>query len=60
MTLDLALELRFLVPMAALAHQLFLMAAAHGWGAQDDAAVVKVFEALSGVSASTKTEAETN
>lgn len=58
--LDLARELNFPVPMAALAHQLFLMAAAHGWGTQDDASVVKVFEAFSGICVSTKLEAETN
>jgi putative dehydrogenase len=48
--LDVAHELRFPLPMAALAHQLFLGAAAMGLGNQDDAAVVKVFEKLSGVS----------
>jgi 3-hydroxyisobutyrate dehydrogenase len=40
--------------MAAIAHQLFLAAAASGLGAQDDAAVVKVFENLSGVSVAQK------
>jgi 3-hydroxyisobutyrate dehydrogenase len=48
--LDIAHELRFPLPMAALAHQLFLGAAAMGLGNQDDAAVVKVFEKLTGVS----------
>jgi putative dehydrogenase len=48
--LDVAHELRFPLPMAALAHQLFLGAAAMGLGNQDDAAVVKVFEKLTGVS----------
>ena len=48
--LDLAHELRFPLPMTALAHQLFLGAAAMGLGNQDDAAVVQVFEKLSGVS----------
>ena len=48
--LEVAHELRFPLPMAAIAHQLFLAAAASGLGAQDDAAVVKVFENLSGVS----------
>jgi putative dehydrogenase len=47
--LDLARELRFPAPLAALAHQLFLMAAASGHAQEDDAAVVKVYEALTGV-----------
>jgi putative dehydrogenase len=48
--LDVAHELRFPLPMAAIAHQLFLGAAAMGLGNQDDASVVKLFENLSGVS----------
>ena len=48
--LDVAHELKFPLPMAAIAHQLFLAAAASGLGNQDDAAVVKVFEKLSGIS----------
>lgn len=40
---------RFPLPMAAAAHQLYLAAAAHGHIAEDTAAVVKVYEALSGV-----------
>lgn len=43
-------ELRFPLPLSAAAHQLFLMAAAAGFGRQDDAAVVKVFEQLTGIS----------
>jgi 3-hydroxyisobutyrate dehydrogenase len=35
--------------MAASAHQLFTMAAARGLGAEDDAAVIKVFQALAGI-----------
>lgn len=42
-------ELRFPLPLSAAAHQLFLMAAAAGFGRQDDAAVVKVFEQLAGI-----------
>jgi 3-hydroxyisobutyrate dehydrogenase len=48
--LDLARELSFPLPMAALAHQLFLAAAASGLGNQDDASIVKLYENLSGVS----------
>jgi L-threonate 2-dehydrogenase len=47
-------ELRFPLPMAAIAHQLFLAAAASGLGNQDDASVVKVFEKLSGISVEKK------
>ena len=39
----------FPTPMAATAHQLFTMAAAHGHGGEDDAAVIKVFSALAGI-----------
>ena len=42
-------ELEFPLPLAAAAHQLYLMAAAAGFGREDDSAVVKVFEQLSGV-----------
>jgi L-threonate 2-dehydrogenase len=41
---------RFPLPLAAAAHQLFLMAAAAGYGRLDDSAVVKVFEQLAGIS----------
>ena len=34
------------MPLAAVAHQLFIMAAAAGYGRLDDSAVVKVFEKL--------------
>jgi len=47
-------ELRFPLFFAALAHQLFLSASAAGHGRLDDAAVVKVFEQLTGVSVSGK------
>lgn len=46
--LDLGRELKFPLPMAALAHQLFLAAAAAGLGTQDDSSVVKLFQNLSG------------
>jgi L-threonate 2-dehydrogenase len=48
--LDVAHELRFPLPMAALAHQLFIAAAAAGHGSQDDSSIVKLYENLSGVS----------
>ncbi|KAK9211976.1 hypothetical protein WN943_001355 [Citrus x changshan-huyou] len=35
--------------ISTIAHQLFLAGSAAGWGRQDDAAVVKVYETLSGV-----------
>jgi 3-hydroxyisobutyrate dehydrogenase len=47
--LDTARKNLFPTPMAATAHQLFTMAAAHGLGAEDDAAVIKVFQALAGI-----------
>ena len=40
---------RFPLPMAAAAHQLYLAAAAHGHIAEDVAAVIKVYEALAGI-----------
>jgi 3-hydroxyisobutyrate dehydrogenase len=46
---------RFPLPLAAAAHQLFLMAAAAGYGRLDDAAVVKVFEQLAGISVTRQT-----
>ena len=50
LVLDAGRDLRFPLPLAAAAHQLFLMAAAAGLGREDDAAVVKVFERLAGIS----------
>jgi L-threonate 2-dehydrogenase len=47
--LDQARELTFPLPLAATAHQLFLAAAAHGEGARDDAFVIRVWQALSGI-----------
>lgn len=52
LVLDAGRELRFPLPLAAAAHQLFLMAAAAGFGREDDAAVVKVFERLAGIGVS--------
>ena len=37
------------LPMAASAHQLFLAAAAAGHGGRDDAFVIRVWEALTGI-----------
>lgn len=48
--LDSARAMKFPAPLAGLAHQLFIMAAASGHGQEDDSAVVKVYEQLTGVS----------
>lgn len=42
-------EQRFPLFLAAVAHQMFLMAATAGYGRLDDSAVVKVFEQLAGI-----------
>ncbi len=47
--LDQARSLTFPLPLAAAAHQLFLAAAANGQGARDDAFVIRVWQALSGI-----------
>jgi L-threonate 2-dehydrogenase len=47
--LDQARALTFPLPMASAAHQLFLAAAAHGDGAKDDAFVIRVWQALTGI-----------
>jgi len=52
--LDIARELKFPLLMAALAHQIFIAAAAAGLGTEDDSAVVKLFENLSGYSVAQK------
>jgi 3-hydroxyisobutyrate dehydrogenase len=49
LVLETGRALKFPLPLAAAAHQLFLMAAAAGLGREDDAAVVKVFERLAGI-----------
>ncbi len=47
--LDEARALTFPLPLAASAHQLFLAAAANGQGAKDDAFVIRVWQALTGI-----------
>lgn len=47
--LDQARTLTFPLPLAAAAHQLFLAAAAGGHGGRDDAFVIRVWQALTGI-----------
>lgn len=47
--LDQARVMTFPLPLAATAHQLFLAAAAAGHGGRDDAFVIRVYEALTGI-----------
>ena len=47
--LDAARTLKFPLPLAAAAHQLYLGTAAAGHGAEDDSAVIKLYAALSGI-----------
>ena len=47
--LDQARALPFPLPLAAAAHQLFLAAAANGQGYKDDAFVIRVWQALTGI-----------
>jgi putative dehydrogenase len=47
--LDQARALTFPLPLAAAAHQLFLAAAANGQGGKDDAFVIRVWQALTGI-----------
>lgn len=47
---------RFPLPLAAAAHQLFIMASAAGYGAEHDSAVVKVYEQLTGVTVKSQQE----
>lgn len=47
--LDQARALTFPLPLAAAAHQLFLAAAANGQGQKDDAFVIRVWQALTGI-----------
>ena len=47
--LDQARALTFPLPMASAAHQLFLAAAANGQGYKDDAFVIRVWQALTGI-----------
>ena len=46
LVVDTGKEMRLPMPLAAVAHQLFIMAAASGYGRLDDAAVIKVFEKI--------------
>jgi 3-hydroxyisobutyrate dehydrogenase len=46
LVLDTGKEMRLPMPLAAVAHQLYIMAAAAGYGRLDDSAVIKVFEKL--------------
>jgi 3-hydroxyisobutyrate dehydrogenase len=48
LVVDTGKEMRLPMPLAAVAHQLFIMAAASGYGRLDDSAVIKVFEKLAG------------
>ena len=50
LVLDTGREVKQALPLAATAHQLFLMASAAGWGRLDDAAVVKLYEQTGGFS----------
>lgn len=47
--LDAARQLKFPLPLASAAHQLYLATAAMGHGAEDDAAVVKYYATLAGL-----------
>lgn len=47
--LDAARQLKFPLPLAAAAHQLYLATAAMGHGAEDDSAVVKYYAQLAGL-----------
>lgn len=50
LVLDTGRDVKQALPLAATAHQLFLMASAAGWGRLDDSAVVKLYEQLGGFS----------
>src|SRR6266849_5302192 len=58
LVLDTGRALRFPLPLTGAAHQLFLMAAAAGLGREDDAAVVKVYEKLAGITVGGKPPVE--
>jgi L-threonate 2-dehydrogenase len=55
--LDAARQLKFPLPLAAAAHQLYLSTAAMGLGAEDDSAVVKYYAALAGLELPARAEA---
>lgn len=50
LVLETGKENRLPLPLAAAAHQLFMMASASGWGKIDDAAAVKVYEKIANFS----------
>ena len=50
LVLETGKENRLPLPLAAAAHQLFMMASASGWGKLDDAAAVKVYEKIANFS----------
>ena len=50
LVLDTGRDVKQALPLAAAAHQLFLMASAAGWGRIDDSAVVKIYEQMGGFS----------
>jgi L-threonate 2-dehydrogenase len=54
--LDAARQLKFPLPLAAAAHQLYLSTAAMGLGYEDDAAVVKYYAALAGLNLPSKAQ----
>jgi len=47
--LDSGRRLKFPLPLAAAAHQLFMMGAAAGLGGEDDSGVVRVYEKITGI-----------
>jgi len=47
---DLARDVAFPAPLAAMAHQLFVSARAQGHGGKDDAFVIRAYQALTGIS----------
>jgi L-threonate 2-dehydrogenase len=47
--LDSARKLTFPLPLTATAHQMFLATSAHGHGGEDDSAVIKMFQTLTGI-----------
>ena len=47
-------SLNFPTPLAAAAHELFVMGSSAGFGKEDDSALVKVFEKIAGISVSNK------
>jgi len=57
--LDQARALTFPLPLAAAAHQLFLAAAAGGHGGRDDAFVIRVWQALTGIALPAKKDNST-